>query len=280
MSTCTGCSPSWSSLGYVVAPPKSFAVTMQSDGGLEVIFQLCTVEGRDRNETRGDVERGEEEREDMCKIVFINVNLVASEAEQKSQLDQKISSSHGYESWSFRKAWKNGAGGKVLAVNPKDVDALCGYACFLSTVVSTDGLAITHYLQVRDDFAGAAELYSTAVKTDPSRARRITVQLWADLWAMRMENERSMRVKGQWMEYFRKMDTNGEGKLDKKIVQDVLKQTELVISPEDLDAVLQDNKVVYEELAESLSKAPPPNVFSKVQMKLKQGFKQRRMRCC
>uniref|UniRef100_A0A7S0DU51 EF-hand domain-containing protein n=2 Tax=Hanusia phi TaxID=3032 RepID=A0A7S0DU51_9CRYP len=148
---------------------------------------------------------------------------------------------------------------QVLAVNPKDVDALCGYACFLSTV--------------RDDFAGAAELYSTAVKTDPSRARRITVQLWADLWAMRMENERSMRVKGQWMEYFRKMDTNGEGKLDKKIVQDVLKQTELVISPEDLDAVLQDNKVVYEELAESLSKAPPPNVFSKVQMKLKQVFR-------
>jgi len=37
---------------------------------------------------------------------------------------------------------------QMLASNPRDVDALCGYACFLSTV--------------KDDYAGAAELYRRA----------------------------------------------------------------------------------------------------------------------
>ena len=43
---------------------------------------------------------------------------------------------------------------QVLTANPKDVDALCGYACFLSTV--------------KEDYVGASELYSTAVRTDPA----------------------------------------------------------------------------------------------------------------
>ncbi len=39
---------------------------------------------------------------------------------------------------------------QVLTANPKDVDALCGYACFLSTV--------------KEDYAGASELYRSGVR--------------------------------------------------------------------------------------------------------------------
>ncbi len=108
---------------------------------------------------------------------------------------------------------------QVLTANPKDVDALCGYACFLSTVKvrmralpgvwpivhsATGGGCIslctslgTHHAPAvrtgpstrstarlhrptnkpQEDYVGASELYSTAVKTDPARARRITVQV-------------------------------------------------------------------------------------------------------
>jgi hypothetical protein len=46
----------------------------------------------------------------------------------------------------------------VLTANPKDVDALCGYACFLSTV--------------KEDYAGASELYRSGVR-ERERGREV-----------------------------------------------------------------------------------------------------------
>ena len=42
---------------------------------------------------------------------------------------------------------------EALTANPRDVDALCRYACFLST---------------KSDYVGAVKLYKTAMKTDPN----------------------------------------------------------------------------------------------------------------
>mmetsp|Transcript_32165 Transcript_32165/g.76378 ORF Transcript_32165/g.76378 Transcript_32165/m.76378 type:complete len:255 (+) Transcript_32165:61-825(+) len=84
---------------------------------------------------------------------------------------------------------------QVLATSPKNVDALCGYACFKSTV--------------REDYDVAAELYTTALRSDPERARRITIQLWADLWSMRQENARAEEAKGKWLAFFATISPNG-----------------------------------------------------------------------
>jgi hypothetical protein len=84
---------------------------------------------------------------------------------------------------------------QVLATSPGNVDALCGYACFKSTV--------------REDYDVAAQLYTNALRADPERARRITIQLWADLWSMKAEKSRTEEAKTAWMDLFGKV---AEGK--------------------------------------------------------------------
>ena len=134
---------------------------------------------------------------------------------------------------------------QVLTANPNDVDALCGYACFLSTV--------------KEDYAGAAELYSTAIKTDPARARRITVQLWADLWAMRAENARATKAKDKWRQLLEKLDKEGRGVVSEDDVRAVFLRRGMPVPEEAIAQAKRGGVIYYLELAEALVYVPPPS---------------------
>lgn len=140
---------------------------------------------------------------------------------------------------------------QMLASNPRDVDALCGYACFLSTV--------------KDDYAGAAELYSTAVRADPARARRITVQLWADLWAMRAEKARADAVKDSWRQIFEAADEEGRGAVPVDVVRAIFAREGMAVPEQAISAASRGtDKVYYVELAASLASLPRPSLQSRI----------------
>ena len=134
---------------------------------------------------------------------------------------------------------------QILASDPADVDALCGYALFLSTV--------------REDYAGAAELYSTAVRTDPSRARRITVQLWADLWAMRAENERADNARNAWRKLLEAADKDGRGTSPPEDVRAVFVRIGVPVPEDAIARATRGGKTYYLELSDALAMVEVPS---------------------
>mmetsp|Transcript_27983 Transcript_27983/g.67275 ORF Transcript_27983/g.67275 Transcript_27983/m.67275 type:complete len:232 (+) Transcript_27983:2-697(+) len=80
---------------------------------------------------------------------------------------------------------------------PDDADALCEYACFLASV--------------RRDFKGASEHYERAIRADCTRARRVSVQLWADMFCLQVERETAFVIKERWLDLFASLPSYSEG---------------------------------------------------------------------
>eukprot|EP00288_Rhodomonas_lens_P002036 CAMPEP_0177724206 /NCGR_PEP_ID=MMETSP0484_2-20121128/18608_1 /TAXON_ID=354590 /ORGANISM="Rhodomonas lens, Strain RHODO" /LENGTH=268 /DNA_ID=CAMNT_0019236665 /DNA_START=72 /DNA_END=878 /DNA_ORIENTATION=- len=155
---------------------------------------------------------------------------------------------------------------QMLAVNPNDVDTLCGYACFLSTV--------------KGDYVATAQMYSSALQADPARARRITVQLWADVEAARVQDERQASGALGWLSIFKRRDKAKTGLMPKPKIEALLlfhglKREELDeamrVSP-----VLPDGMVKYSLVAEAAAARALP-LFREwtvpwLKLKLKDAF--------
>jgi hypothetical protein len=43
-------------------------------------------------------------------------------------------------------------------------------------------------------------MYSRAIKADTTRARRVAVQLWADMYAIQVEREAAFKIKERWLD--------------------------------------------------------------------------------
>ena len=88
----SACPPSWGSLGYVMATPRTMPLRMQADDGIEVMLLLEYIEKVLRRDGRA---RNHERVVDANSYFLSFFDSWRSETEQESKLEQKVPSGYG-----------------------------------------------------------------------------------------------------------------------------------------------------------------------------------------